>query len=643
MLLLLAGQSLAQNNPTGFQAWKLTSYSGYVGIRGFYREQERVLNNVIDYSQFPFVYGGIGLNTRSFIGHPNLLLLDIGGEYNPGVSQQTYTVSPDRSEVLTATRLDIRATLFNEKPMSLGGYLNLNQNFINREYVTSLKTDTKQWGLFYVFRNKILPLTVNYNDRKWDQIETETNRTFRNKQSDLQAAVRKSFTKYGDTHELRFTRYNYFREDQNLVTTSNIYDNLILNNTIFFDKGKKYMFNSSITNLNQKGNLSQKRFQMFERVSLRLPYKLMFSGSYNYASVQQETQSYKQQNISTSLDHQLFTSLRTGVFYDYTSTTHTAYNETNTRIGINFNYIKKIPTGTLNLNYSIRRHNQQVDSNPGSNVQIIDEEHLLSDALVVLLDRPYINLLTVVVKDITSSIIYQKDIDYQLFERDSFIELVRIPGGQIVNDSPVLVDYIAAQVGNYNFNADLESFSARVTLFQRLLELYYTISNQDYSNVESDDLLTLNYFTRNVYGARINWKLLTGGIERDDYRSTIVPYQKLRYFLQMNGMIGKKMLLSLNGEYSNINLTTTDTDQMYSSIYGKIIYQFKPQTKLNLDLGYRKQIGEEINLDLVTARTEFNTVYRNLYLKVGLEVYKRNYVGEQLNFKGVYFQIDRKF
>jgi len=133
------------------------------------------------------------------------------------------------------------------------------------------------------------------------------------------------------------------------------------------------------------------------------------------------------------------------------------------------------------------------------------------------------------------------------------------------------------------------------------------------------------------------------GAERDEYNSTIVPYDKIRYFLQMNGKIGKKVLVSFNGDVTDLTLTETDTDQLYSSIFGKLVYQIKPLTKMNFDIGYRKQIGEQIDLDLITAKAEFNTVYRNLYMKVGLEVYMRNYVGEEFNFRGVYFQVDRKF
>ena len=644
MLVSLIGwQGFGQSQTSQFRFWKLTSYSGSLGIRGFYREQERVLNNLIDYSEYPFVSGAIKLNTKSYIGHPNLLLLEVGGEYNPGSSQQTYTVSPDRSEVLTFSKLDLRATLFNSKPMSLSGYFNLNRNFINREFVASSRTDTKQWGLNYSFRNKILPITVTYSDRQWNQLEIETGRTYRNKQKDLQGRVSRSFTKNGDSNELRYVYYDFFREDQNFAQSQNTNNNWILNNTFYFDKQKQYMFRSAINNLNQQGSITQKRFQVFESVNFKLPFKIGIRGGFDYSDIQLETQGYQQQRINVGLNHELFTSLRTAVFYDRTYTNHTSYEEGNTRMGASLNYTKKIPTGTLNMAYAIRRHNQNVTSDPNSNVQIIDEPHILLDGQIVLLDRPFINLATVVVKDATGSIIYQQDFDYLLIEQNEFVEVVRIPGGQIANNSPILVDYIAAQRGSYNFDADFQSFTIRVNLFERILELYYTTAAQDYNNVESADNVTLNYFTRNIYGGQLRVWLFNAGVEWDDYSSTIVPYQKVRYYLRMNGKIGKKMLLSLNSDVTDQTLTDTNTEQLYANLFGKVIYQFNPRAKLNFDIGYRKQVGEQIDLDLITAKAEFNTVYRNLYMKVGLEMYRRNYVGEELNFRGVYFQVDRKF
>ncbi len=643
--MLLVKQSYSQERKRAdFKLWKLISYNGSIGARGFYRTQERTLNNILDESKFPFLYGAFSLYTTSYIGHPQLLKLDVGGEYNPGLSRQTYTVSPDRSEVLTFKKLNIRATLFEGKPMSFGGHIYFNQDFINREYVTSLETKTKEWGLNYFFRNKYIPISASFVDRDWKQRELETGRTFLNRQKDFQISSRRSFTKYGDRNEIKYTRFEYFRVDNNKDTTYNLYNNFYLNNTFYFDRDRKYVFRSSITNLDQRGNINQARFQMLESLNVKLPLKFTLTGNYNYTNVAQVFQKYNQHRLRAGLNHKLFSSLETNIDYDVFITNHTAYQEKNARSGISFKYRKKIPTGNLSLFYSYRKHTQGVLSNPNSIVQIIDEFHILADGQIELLNLQYPIASTVVVKDLTGVVIYQVNFDYILIDRGGgFLEVQRLPGGQIPNSGSVNIDYQATQVGSYKFDSNSWIFSVNLTLFKRLLELYYTRSNQDYNNIESEDILTLNYYKQNVFGGRVMLGPFTGGAEWDMYNSTIVPYRKTRYFVNVNGTVGKKFLLSFNGDVTNLTLTETNEDQFYSSLYGKVVFMIKPQTKINFDLGYRKQLGQGIDLDLFTSKLEYNMVYRKLLLKIGLEVYKRNYVGEQLNFRGVYFQIDRRF
>jgi hypothetical protein len=639
------GQCVAQSGKaSNFRLWKLASYNGSVGVRGFYRVQKRILNDVVDNSQFPFLYGGVSLYTTSYIGHPQLLQLDIGGEYNPGISQQTYTVSPDRSEVLTFKKFYAKSTLFNNKPMSLSAHVNFSQDFINREYVTSLATDAKEWGLQYDFRNKILPLTASYSERDWAQKEIETGRTFLNQQNDLQISAGRSFTKFGDKNEIKFTRFEYFREDENNFQVYNLYDNAYLNNTIFFDKNKKVTLRSSINHLNQVGNLNQLRFQVFENLRVKLKKNLSLSGSYDYTANDQIVQKFNQHRIGAKLDHRLYSSLTTNLTYDKFITNHSAYDENNTWAGVSFRYRKKIPKGTLNLLYSYRRHFQNVVSNQDEPILITNEPHTLSDGQIELLERPYVIIPSVIVKDAAGVVIYQKDFDYFLFERgNGFVEIQRIPGGQIPNDGNISVDYLADQVGSYNFDAITWRFTAKVNLFKRLIEVYYTVAGQDYENIEFQEILTLNYYSQNIYGVRIQVGPFSGGVERDLFNSTIVPYDKFRYFMNINGPIGKKTLLSLNGEITHLTLIEEDREQFYSSIFGKAVYMFGPRTKLNLNVGYRKQVGEEIDLDMLTGKLECNYVIRRVWLKVGVEMYYRDYVGENIRFKGVYFQIDRRF
>ncbi|MEN8247289.1 MAG: hypothetical protein ABFS32_00025 [Bacteroidota bacterium] len=642
LITIICHQVFAQQT-NEFRAWKLTNYSGYVGIRGFYREQERVLKNFEEYSYYPFLYGGIALNTNSYVLHPNLLLLNIGGEYNPGTANQRYTVSPDRSEVLNISKLDIQGIFFNSKPMNLIAYINLARNLINREYVSSTKTDSKNWGLKYNFRNKILPVTISYNNRKWDQEELETNRNYFNDQKNFEARASKSFTKYNDQNEILVRHNDFFRREANLTETHNIFKSINIINRYYLDRNKRYMFRSYINNLDQTGTVDQVRFQLRESIDLKLPFQFRLGGSYQLFDIQQRIQGNRLNRININLQHQLFNSLKTDAFYDYSTNDHTSFDETNLRFGGSINYAKKIPTGTFGLIYSYRRHNQAVIGDSNKTIQIIDEQQVLSDGEIILLNQPYVRIETVVVKDALGVIIYDEGFDYILIERNGFVELVRIPGGQIANGSAVLVDYTTDQIGSYQFVSSFNAFTVRFNILDNHLELFYSLSNQDYSDLEGSELISLNYFDRYSYGVRVNIWAITAGVERDDYRSSIVPYDRFLYSLRMSGKAGKKLLLSLNGSVTDQKITLERIPQLYASIFGKMVYMIKPKTKLDFDIGYRKQVGEQIDLDMITAKLEANTSFRNLYARLGFEVYRRNYIGEELNFKGIYFQIDRKF
>jgi len=84
-------------------------------------------------------------------------------------------------------------------------------------------------------------------------------------------------------------------------------------------------------------------------------------------------------------------------------------------------------------------------------------------------------------------------------------------------------------------------------------------------------------------------------------------------------------------------------DQQYSDLSGNIAYMFTPQTKLSVELGYRKQVGVGIDLDLLSLRTEFTANYRQLDFKAGVELYRRDYLNEKVDFFGAHLTVIRRF
>jgi hypothetical protein len=254
---------------------------------------------------------------------------------------------------------------------------------------------------------------------------------------------------------------------------------------------------------------------------------------------------------------------------------------------------------------------------------------------------------TVVVKDYTGTLIYVIGLDYILIQRDKYIEIKRIPGGLIPNNAVVLIDYTATQPGSYKYDANSHVLNTNVYLLKNLLNVYYRFSTQDYINLVSAEFVTLNYFTQNLVGCRVDFNFAYAGAEYEDYKSSILPYRMMRYFVNFQRYFGKnnKLMLLLNGNLQNYTMLDKPEPeyQKYMDITGKAIYTIFRQTNLNVDLMYRKQRGNGIDLDLLTSRTEITSTMNRLNLTLGVEVYKRTYIGEILNFKGAYIKIIRSF
>jgi hypothetical protein len=358
----------------------------------------------------------------------------------------------------------------------------------------------------------------------------------------------------------------------------------------------------------------------------------------------QQSNRLQQHFITPSLHHRLFKSLTTKINSNSTFFNSNVYKELQLRNGIEFNYIKRIPGGQLMISYRYDRYQERHTSDPLS-IHIFGEQYLLSDGKITLLKQSYINKESVIVRDITGTIIYQADIDYVLVEHNQILEIRRIPGGAILDNGVVLIDYIAVQPGKYKYDANIHFLSTNLSLFKDKLTLYFRFNTQDYLNLDYTDFVVLNYYTQNLTGLRFNLHFLNAGIEYENYRSSILPYFMTRYFLNVQKEIGHKLRIGLNGNYQDyVMLNETEARyQKYLDITGKVNFSIIKQITLNLNLMYRKQTGHTIDLDLFTARSELVSELNKLRIVLGAELYKRNYLGEKLEFKGAYFKIARRF
>lgn len=623
--------------------WALTGVNGALQLGANYRYQAGYSNEIYNYQKSSQFSAGLRLNTTSYFFHPNLVTLSVGGEYNPWLGKDLFLVIPDQSELVTVKKWDAIINFFNQKPVNFSFFYHYDDVYANRENLSNIRSNTTNFGGNFSWSNNILPVQASYLQGKWYETELLTGRTFATLQKNYQVRIDRSFSTYSN-NQIQYYHNDYSREDAEIaVRTQNISDNLCMNNTVFFDKKHDYSFISLLSGINQWGTDTYRRYQADESVNMSLPKRFTLGLSYNYYDYIRGIQAIRQNSFHAILQHQLYESLHTGLSLEYNGIHQSSYTETNPRAGIDVNYEKKIfLKGKLMLGcmYNWQRQQHKGEETP---LQVMREEHYLTDGQLTLLNKPFVNINTVRVTDATGTIIYQANFDYVLLVRNDYLEIQRVPGGQIPDKSTVYVDYLVMLPGSYKYDVTFKRISASVSLFGRLLEVYFKLGNQTYSGQSTTDYLTLNYFTQTDYGFKLEYKFASGGAEYEQYKSTIVPYNLLRYWLQVQGIIASKVSYSLSGNMRSYDLTADNTRQQFIDMIGNLGYQISPQTNVSVELGYRKQVGQQIGLDLLTGKIQFATVFRQISIKVGMDVYQRDYLHERTNYLGGFIQITRNF
>jgi hypothetical protein len=343
-----------------------------------------------------------------------------------------------------------------------------------------------------------------------------------------------------------------------------------------------------------------------------------------------------------SIRHRLYESLTSEIFYDLSGTNHTLYTESDFKTGIELRYTKKTPIGQLNLGYRYFRQHNTTESEE-SIIQILFEEHTLDDIERVFLKKPYVETGSVLVTDASSTIIYQEGLDYIIEELNNYTGIIRVPGGQILNGQQVLISYSAIQPGSNHYEANNSTFDASLFLFNRLLNIYYKGAFQNFNNVREADFLTLNQYTQNVIGGKIYYKFITGGLEYDYYNSSIIPYKRINYYLNLNFKIRSKYIVSVNTTLRDYMLFGNDINHRYINVSGRVAYKITGWSKLNFQAGYLSQKGKSIDLDLLTGRVEFTANLRELYIIIGVNLYIKEYTNSHFNYSRAFIRLARKF
>lgn len=641
-LLLLPLFSLAQQNPVRTGFWRLASYNGELKLNGFYRDQKRTgifikeRQNTLQYN------GGIQLNTRSYFWHPRFITLDLNGEYAPARNQDKFLAIPDLNENIDIRKLDARISILPQSKFSWVSYYNYGRIYNSRENLSSIRSTGDNWGSTIFIRSGKFPVSLGYTDWKQKEEEILTGRIFDNQQKVADMRLSMTFGKH-DKHDILASRGEYMRRDYSGSQVRNELWNSSYSGLQFGGKKQQHTYSTYISGTRQKGFENFDRYQGLANLNWYLGGHFYFGQNYMLFGEQRPQSSLQQQQYGVFLRHQLFQSLSSRIGADQTRTNQSSYDQQLTRGTAELSYTKVIRKKhgiDLSYRYTLQQENW---NSQDQTIFIPNEAVNLRDGQITLLARPYIDLPSFRLKDATGTTIYQINLDYILIPQGDFLQVQRVPGGLIPDNANVFAEYRAIQPGNYRYNSTNITYNAGLNFFNRLLQVYYRRAEQDYKQLKLTSGLTLNYFTQQVAGIRLEHKGLGGGVEYDNMKSTVLPYEVYRFFIAFQRTFSNKFVFNINGNYSDYRRLNELKNVRFADLSGTAIYRFTPKISFTTTAILRVQEGQGVNLNMFTSRNELSAQLHKIRFAAIYNYYDRKIDVEQIRFNAVTLQVSRKF
>ncbi|WP_242084875.1 hypothetical protein [Aestuariivivens sediminis] len=634
----------AQQSTIPLAPWRLLSYNGNLNANGTYYksffEQAGEQNYGYQYSVGGFI------STQSYVYHPNLLTLTVSGGYQPQFGEVVSSQVPDYVTGLSLLQYSINANFFKTFDYKVNAYYNyVKKNSVNLFFDRDITE--KKWGANITY-DKDYKIKTHFEHNNTNDYDNLTDRELLLSNTFLRGSMIKSFFKK-DRNELSFNFERTASESFNLFKNSTDLFYANYNNLLYLNKKQSIPLNSSVIFSDQKGTFNMKNIGFNENLILPIAKKLNFTTGFGMRKTERESQLTKEQNLKGNLSYGIYNSLQNNLNVSYNNVDQVNnYNLENKSIAFSTAYGKKIPSlkGNLRIHYSYEYQDQN-RTNEESSFTIFNEEHVLQDGTIVLLNSSNAIIESVVVKDITGTIIYQENFDYILIQRGINIEIQRLVGSTILNNTAVLIDYNTLQNASYDFSGKGNEFGTALQIFDNLLLLEYKYAKKNYIiNSGNENELGLNNFIFNSYGAHLNYNIYRGGVVYEDNASTVLPYKLWRYYFNASKSFSRKMRINFDARIDDYTKYFNEGDSnKLSTLSSDIAYNINYRTRLVFNVSYAEQKGDLQNYQLISGRGEIRKIINQLEFSLSVKYFNRkvpNLVGSS-NFLGVNFRIQRNF
>lgn len=509
-----------------------------------FEEELRTDQNIERKDRTSKFFEGFNLKTDGWVYHPALLeyKLTLSPEWEQQSTHSTVVGKIKSNTFLEGYYAELRFLQF--KPYTFNMYagkstFRLSSNFAQR---STRNLDT--YGATFLLKYPVLPSVFNYSHTRAVQAGFFA---FDEDTDDLELQM--NYNRYMGATRFR-AAYKDTETTNQGVTTGLTEQKFDLNNKYGFNANRT--LNSDLTYKTSEGSFTDlQRYSLSEnflwvhRKNLKTNYRFRMDVN-EFATSRSETGS-----LTFNLTHLLYENLTTSINAVGTKSRSSGTNEGEYGGGVNFDYVRKIPWGTLTLNMGHSYMKNEVDRTDRI-VEVNEESVILRTGTVSLLKNNNVDIDTIEVRNPVAPFnVYTENVDYTIEEMGSSIRIIRKAGGLITDGQEVYVDYEYLADPEYDYSTVTGSYGIALNLW-KVWHIYYNLNQKDerfLSGIRPDDLIHDRIHSA---GTGLTWNWSKTNLSYSDVDTTNLPKEEWNVEETLTFNPQRDLYLSFSGGYGEI-------------------------------------------------------------------------------------------
>ena len=483
--------------------------------------------------------GGINLNTSGSIYHPNLL--SFRADINLfGLSSKRRMFLDTTSNNDLNNSYDVSLAFLQKKPLHLELYIKRSFSSADRAFMERYYTTVESTGFRVISRARFVPFHLEASQsRRLSESEVFTERLERSKNVDLKATLL-------ELERARSHLTMRWKDYQEAVYTIDYRS---------FDVMTNFMLNYGAVNPNRfltllsynrmEGDYDIRRLQFRANQTHYFWSDLFLTPGYSFIQDNSFGRSIRKHLVQGTINHKLYQSLTSSfqVGGRFEKSLFQDINGWHNRI--QFDYRKKIPSGSLLLGFARRGESTDFVSQGG--VGQASRPHDFSQSDTILLTRPGIDLTSIRLMDAEIPYVYLEGVDYLLDTVQGQVAIIRLPGGMISTRTKVLVVYEYMSYPDYHLQGRFYQLLFRLS-FLRYFQAFY-IRGSNLQDITSEFLIPpYENYDRDTYGAKLTSQLVSAEFSQEKYRSSLTDYDSRN--IRITGQARLLSVLKLMASFS---------------------------------------------------------------------------------------------